>query len=68
MRLMNQDTRKGKRWTAEEDQTALDLRSQGLSWKQIARALGRTQAATVARFDPHAFGPSRYQSFAEEDS
>jgi hypothetical protein len=44
------------RWTASEDMQALMLRSQGLSWNQIAKELGRTKAAVVSRFAPEAFG------------
>jgi predicted transcriptional regulator len=44
------------RWTASEDKQALMLRSQGLSWNQVAKELGRTKAAVVSRFAPEAFG------------
>ena len=39
----------GTRWTPEDDWNLLTLRSSGLSWQKAAQALGRTEAATMAR-------------------
>jgi hypothetical protein len=39
----------GTRWTPEDDWNLLALRSSGLSWQKAAQALGRTEAATMAR-------------------
>ena len=36
-------------WTLEEDQLLVSLRASGRKWQVIAKALGRTEAATIGR-------------------
>ena len=38
-----------RRWTSEHEQQLLELRATGLTWRAIAKKVGRSEASVVTR-------------------
>ena len=38
-----------QRWTSEDERQLLELRATGLTWRAIAKKIGRTEASVVTR-------------------
>ena len=38
-----------RRWTQEDEQRLLELRATGLTWRAIAKQVGRSEASVVTR-------------------
>jgi hypothetical protein len=41
--------RMNRRWTSEHEQQLLELRATGLTWRAIAKKVGRSEASVVTR-------------------